>query len=332
MKLVIILISLLFCNPLFFEAQEANLKIVVTSNGEILPYANIVLNGKHYCLTDLNGEAVISGTSLAAGDTITVSYIGMQIASVICDKQNMSASKMIIQLDNTINYEIDPLIVKADFNHWKFFKKNTVSANAVMTNCIVNGNFEFHIAGNSDVMNGSFILNNTIPLKTKDFFKYYFSELPIIKSTDAAITDDIRKIITQSISTSCQIISRINAERYSDYKYSEITYLGIKNGLRLFRIVYTNRDLQKKLSFQILAFVNLKTNQIASCEYAVPLFVGKPIPATRRSSYKIDYKEYTPKDGKTTYMIPDKIEIHDVSANKQPVTIFLSSIEFQVFK
>ena len=336
MKYIISLFILLFTGCLYGQS----LQVSVRDNNGSLPYASVYINQNLSGITDPEGFAFLSLDKLNYGDTITSTYIGMKPASIIYNKQMHGLSKCTIILDNDKVYELDPVVIKAfDNDGWKIFHKSVKTYNSfTYMSCIVKGKFKAEVLLPQETIphniDGSFELENKIPQKTPlvDFYKYYFTTLHELttSSQDTAVKNRTISAIKQSISTSCQTISRINWERWNNSKYSKVSYLGINNNCQFFRIVYTNKQFKDSLSFQVLFSVNKDNQEIETVEYYIPLRIYSSSFDREKILSAVCQKLVYKKGKKVDVTIPVEIGYNDKLKDNTMINLILSDLSFKI--
>ena len=326
----------------FSQLNAQTLQVrVVDINGETLPYAGVYINRIQSCVTDSDGNAIISFNKLREGDTITSTYIGMYTSSIIFNKALMDLSKCTIILKNDKVYELDPVVVKAIANDdWKFFHKNVRTFRTIIyQSCIVKGNFKADVLLSQDKkfhnIEGSFNLKNVMPRKitSADFYKYYFAEMPEIETSvqDTAVKRRAVSAIMRSINTTCQLISRIDWEHWNNYKYSKVKYLGLNGNYHYFRIVYTNSEYKDSLSFQTLFSVNKDNQEIEKVEYYSPLKIHSGSLDREKLITAICTKMVYKKGNKeTTLTVPMEITYNNKVIDSSTINLILTDMTFQV--
>jgi len=332
MKLCFIILSLFASAQLV--AQTLQVK-VVDSKGESLPYASVYINQTPSSYTDLNGISLIPSNKIKYGDTITSTYIGMNKAYKIVNKEVMNLQLCTIVLNDDKVYELDPVVVKAYNNDGlKLFRKDVITHNSlIFTPCIIKGKFKAEVTFLQEKtpsnVEGTFLLNNDNPRKIPldNFFQYYISETPLLTTTEEN-HDVLRRTISairNALSLFCKTVSRINWEHKNSTKHSKISYLGLNNNHHYFRLVYVDNIKHQSFSFQSLFSVNKDTQEIETVESFTILSANSS--STKRdnifsaSCQNIAFK----KEGKELVItVPSKIEYNwsnHISLSLSDITI-----------
>lgn len=342
------------------ELNGQQLKVTVCSADENLPYANIFVNGRLLKISDSTGIAYIPQDILKYGDTISSSYLGFHPAQAVYDKEMQISRICTLKHVQTQTYETESVTISGSGKGWKAFQKYVkIESGAYLFHILFSGNFNAEILLpdiTQRVVNGSFLFNN-IPFninmikadptlliefdslnrrsKLVDRAKYY-SGLPLQLST----MDDTTKLgnvltyaIKNSFMVSCctaRILNQIQKEGSKNPNH-KITYLGIKDGKRFFRLTYPciflNMEVEQESSIQYLIAVNATTKEIESASMSY-FFAGEntPIPLM----YTISFEKY--KTPKFTTSIPVEIDVAAGIGTEFKLNLTLSNITAQFEK
>ena len=321
-------ICLMFFLLMSLPIYSQNIKVtVVDKDGNALSYASININKGHCCITNIDGVALIPLAKLNFGDTIMATYIGLSPGMIIYSEKMQNESE-ILTLDSEKLFEISPVVIMSDFNHWNYFNKKVKPNSVKLPNCIVRGDFE--ITNNN--IKGSFNLDNTKDKRA--IYNFMFSSLPTITSNtqDTILRDQLKRVIANIIQTSYQMLSRIKAEHRAKFKYSNISYLGIIDNYNCFRLVYTTKELQNKLSFQMEFLVDRDSYEIKSIKYFTPSKdrVFSSDQNNLISAYYIKRSSQR-KNKNEESMLPNRIEFNFTNKNNQLCNLVLLNLDFQFF-
>lgn len=307
---------------------------VIDKDGSALPYACIYINKSYYCVTNIDGIAFIPNNKLIFGDTIRATYIGLNPSMVIYTEKMQNTSESLM-LNSEKVFEMSPVFVTSNFDHWRHFKKNLKPRNVLPPNCIINGNFEINILYDNNKsfkdIKGAFNLDNT--LNKRAIYNYIFASLPTITSISPNVTlsEDTKRAMANALQISYQILSRIKAEHQANNKYSDITFLGIVDNYNCFRLVYTTKELQNKLSFQMEIYVDRETKEIKLMKYYSPSTINnRNFSSDQNSLSSASYKQLSSqrKKQRVESMVPDRIEFNFPDKNNQMIHLVLLNLDF----
>lgn len=120
MKKIYFALTLLCLLPCVIQAQS--FRVTAVSDGEALSYAYVYLNGGMFGVADANGEIDIPRGRLHVGDTISVSYVGMNPAWAIYTEKLSGEPGCMIGME--IREAMDAVEVTSRFNIQRFFNRN----------------------------------------------------------------------------------------------------------------------------------------------------------------------------------------------------------------
>lgn len=276
MKRCVLFLSALFCTTLLC-AQDFQVSTI--SDGEKLSYSYIYQNGKTLGAADIDGVIAIPRNRLHIGDTISVSYVGLERAFVVYTEELATQPGCVVEL--APNQVLTTVEVTAKFNvlHYfnKYVRKRSVpdwwcefSGNADITFCPPQREQPIHTRffygmipsrdGNTEAHTRTGVMDQKGINAINRFIIYTTIFHPLWRSADAPFLEE-------GADMNLGIIVR---------------YQGEYDGKRHFLIArYAEQEMG---NYQLLLIVNKETREIESAELEL-LYTQHMI----RLSCKIDY-------------------------------------------
>ena len=250
-------------------AQEV--KVSVMSDGIPLEYANLFINNRFYGASNVDGFINIRESAISDGDTISVSFVGMETGITIFKPNNYDSERIIITL--IPNLFLDEIVVLGEDRSEEMFRRYVKDRHTLFFYTQYQGDYSV-ILNNNKETRGSFVFT-AYPEKYANYWKLDYLKLIPDNNTDTiAVSSRIKKSILNIILTSISTVRTKNI--YIETKEMKIKYMGKDNGCYVFSLIKpipTNNAI-KKDGFQTIIYSDQKSHEIVSAETILLLSDG----------------------------------------------------------
>lgn len=245
MKLRVLCVAALFAGG-YAGAQD--LKISVRSDSEALPYAYVYLNGRAVAVTDTLGVALLPAQVWQIGDTLSASYVGTKPDTVVIDRKMARTGAGELLLPEMYVRTTEEVWVKADAK--RLFHKNVRLCPPFYYQAYLHADFRADISlpdSRSFPISGRFVTRNT----HADYLD--FAQLDTSNDTlsDGRVAHLFRNDMRDVLCTAKTALASLLYKTYQEK--ASYSYLGKKDGFRMFRISYP--DVQPDMIYQIVIWV-----------------------------------------------------------------------------
>ena len=228
---------------------------VVDERSQPMPFAYITINSRAVAVTDTLGYAKVNVSEYSHNDTIKVSYIATSGAGILIGEVLDKGGRHTFTLHEEL-FELNTITISPNRKSArnKFFRETNITM-WLFYDCTLKGDFAFDYyrsAGDGHVA-GQF---TTSKINDKNSVSPMFNgSIDVLTSSDPTGIDNVIRTI---VSLSNSVIGMIHSKRQRIVPF--YTYLGEFDGIRQYRIVYT--EGYNGHYYQIIAHIDSKTRDL----------------------------------------------------------------------
>ena len=323
---------LFFVAPLILQGQE--IKVNVFYKNEPLPYTYISVNGTPIAIANAAGVANIPVDKLNSGDTITSKMIGLLPAFLIYDQQiQQNRECELIHTEEDIFALGEVVVTFYDNNSSRrIFRRNVNTYHQLLQNCLVNAKFTYKITlsdGTTYPIEGVFVLENNLPRIADYSTSYFNTTLPQIetKSDTTNLSRELLRDIRYIYRVACATIGQLHIEHRGQQPYSNMSYLGLRDGLHFFR--YSNSDPIMSTVLQILFEAEEDSKELTNAKLTTLNVRDDGFSSDFTINISCEKLGNVPPRGRTTITVPEDIEANIIRPNGNVIYLKISDISIQ---
>lgn len=231
-------IFLLFCFALSANTLTAgDIKVRIVSEGQPLGYAYVFVNGRLFGAVSQDGITYLPEQSVAPGDTISASYVGMNTSRYIFNRKAAEAKELTIVLSP--NTTLEPVKIVAKSGAEDLYRKYVKDRRGSERFREAMADFEY------DISHKTKITGRIYTVLGKSFFVELGPESRHMRlDTLAMVLDVVVPELFEAYKRGWGS-SHLQVFLFSDTR--KMVYSGLENGRHMFTVVYPN-DRPKTLS------------------------------------------------------------------------------------